>query len=267
MKTTSSPLDLSLGALRRGAFWHRLPFFSSGKSRGAGLACVVTLFALIPPAHAIIPVTDVGAIMQLITQVRTMENQLITAKNQLTQAQSQLTAMTGTRGMQQLLSGTARNYLPADYGQLLGVMQGTAASYGALSSEVQSILARNAVLTTSDLSRLTPTQRVLLEDARRESATLDALTRGALANTSGRFTALQQLIQAIGGAHDQKAILDLQARIGAEQGMLQNEATKLAVLYQSAQAQRDTRAQRISEQAIAAVGSLKSLPPMGLTAP
>jgi type IV secretion system protein VirB5 len=169
--------------------------------------------------------------------------------------------------MQSLLSGTARNYLPGDYGQLLGVMQGTTASYAALSSQVQSILARNAVLTVSDLSRLTPSQRALVDGSRRETATLDALTRGALANTSGRFTALQQLIQAIGGAHDQKAILDLQARIGAEQGMLQNEATKLALLYQSAQAQRETRAQRISEQAIADVGSLRSLPSMGLTAP
>ena len=52
---------------------------------------------------------------------------------------------------------------------------------------------------------------------------------------SDRFTSLQQLISAIGGATDQKASLDLNARIAAEQGMLQNEQTKLQVLYQVAQ--------------------------------
>ena len=42
---------------------------------------------------------------------------------------------------------------------------------------------------------------------------LQSLSHEALANSSGRFAALQQLIDAIGGASDQKAILELQARI------------------------------------------------------
>jgi len=221
--------------------------------------------AALTPAHASIPVIDIGAITQMLTQIQILQDQLTTAQNQLTQAQSQLTAMTGTRGMQQLLSNTPRNYLPADYRQLVGVMDGAAATYSALASEVQSILKANAVLTPSDLARFTPAQRALLEEGRRESATLDALTRSALSHTSGRFAALQSLIQTIGAAQDEKAILDLQARIGAEQGMLQNEATKLDVLYRSADAQRQRRAQQVSEQAIAGIGSLKALPPLGLT--
>jgi type IV secretion system protein VirB5 len=276
MTHTQTPPNSSPGAPRRGNLSCR-PLSSPDRDAQASrprptlrvlaLSTLLSLAALAPPAHAIIPVTDAGAILHLIVQIHTMYNQLVTAKSQLTQAQSQLTAMTGTRGMQSLLSGTARNYLPGDYGQLLGVMQGTTATYSQLSSQVQSLLTQNAVLTASDLSRLTPAQRALVDGARRETATLDALTRGALANSSQRFTALQQLIQAIGAAHDQKAILDLQARIGAEQAMLQNEASKLDVLYHTAQAQRETRAQRISEQAIADVGSLKALPPMGLVAP
>ena len=48
---------------------------------------------------------------------------------------------------------------------------------------------------------------------------------------------MQCLIDAIPAATDQKGILDLQARIGAEQGMLQNEQTKLLVLSQALRAE------------------------------
>ena len=58
-------------------------------------------------------------------------------------------------------------------------------------------------------------------------------SRQALEVTSERFASLQQLIDAIPGATDPKAVLDLQARIAAEQAMLQNEQTKLMVLYQA----------------------------------
>jgi type IV secretion system protein VirB5 len=91
---------------------------------------------------------------------------------------------------------------------------------------------------------------------------LQALTRQALSETSRRFGSIQQLIDAIPGAGDQKAILDLQARIQAEQGMLQNESTKLGVLYQAAQAEEWARQQRVREQAIASIGSLRDLPPL-----
>ena len=67
------------------------------------------------------------------------------------------------------------------------------------------------------------------------------MARIALETTSARFDSLQQLIDAIPQADDQKAILDLQARIAAEQGMLQNESSKLTVLYQAAQAQERGR--------------------------
>jgi type IV secretion system protein VirB5 len=93
---------------------------------------------------------------------------------------------------------------------------------------------------------------------------LQATAQQALTTISGRFASIQQLIGAIGGARDQKAILDLQARISAEQGMLANDQSKLQVLYQAAQAQQWALQQRNREQAIADIGSLRRLPPMGL---
>jgi type IV secretion system protein VirB5 len=91
-----------------------------------------------------------------------------------------------------------------------------------------------------------------------------ALARRALVATSERFRSLQELIDAIGRADDQKAILDLQARIGAEATMLANEQTKLQVLANAAQADASAERQRLLERAIGDVGSLRQLAPLGL---
>jgi type IV secretion system protein VirB5 len=101
-------------------------------------------------------------------------------------------------------------------------------------------------------------------DARHHAAALESLTRSALVNTSQRFDAIDELIAAIGSAGDQKGILDLQARVQAETGMLQNENTKLSTLYQNVAAEEQLRTQRVREQGIADVGSLRRLPALGL---
>ena len=72
------------------------------------------------------------------------------------------------------------------------------------------------------------------------------------------------MINAIPSASDPKAVFDLQARIAAEQGMLTNEGSKLQVVYQATQAEAWAQHQRRDEQAIADIGSLRALPPMGL---
>jgi type IV secretion system protein VirB5 len=216
------------------------------------------------PAAAVIPVIDATALVQLVIQLQTMESQLVTAEQQLTETQSTLQSMSGTRGMQNLLSGTPRNYLPGNWAELLAALNDTSSAYGALERQVQTLIRQNAVLTDAQLASLTPAQRALVETGRQDAAALEGLSRQALANTSQRFSSLQQLIQAIGTAQDQKAILDLQARIGAETGMLQNEASKLQSLYRVTDAEERARVQRVRESAIADIGTLRALPAMGL---
>ena len=229
-------------------------------------ALLVAFFAVgtPKPAHAQFAVIDVASIVQLVQQVQQLEQQVATARSQLAQAQSEYAAMTGSRGMQQLLSGTVRNYLPTDWAHLSQVLAGSSGSFPALATDIGALTAANAILSPAQVSALSPAQQAQLAAARQSPAFLQATARAALANSSDRFTSLQQLINAIGSAGDQKAALDLTARITAEQGMLQNEQTKLQVLYQVAQSQEWSRAQRVREQAIADQGSLRQLRPMGL---
>jgi type IV secretion system protein VirB5 len=209
-------------------------------------------------------VIDVSAIGQLEQEVQELRQQVATARSQLSQAQSEYAAITGGRGMQLLLPGINRNYLPINWSQLSQVLAGVSGNYPALASEVSALISGNAVLTPAQIATLSPTQQAQLIAARQSPALLQALARTALANSSDRFTQLQQLITAIGVASDEKASLDLTARIAAEQGMLQNEATKLQGLYHVAQSQEWAREQRSREQAITDQGSLRQLPPMGL---
>ena len=90
------------------------------------------------------------------------------------------------------------------------------------------------------------------------------MARAALANSSERFASLEQLVSAIGGAADQKASLDLNARIVAEQAMLQNEQTKLQILKEVAESDERARLLQARERSLADQGSLRRLPPMGL---
>src|SRR5258708_3663805 len=89
-----------------------------------------------------------------------------------------------------------------------------------------------------------------MQAARQWRAMEQALAREALANASARFASIQTLIAAISTAGDQKSILDLQARISAELGMLQNQHTKNQVLYQATQAQATVMRQQEREYVI-----------------
>ena len=233
--------------------------------KGFVLATLLTAAAMTAsPVRAQIPVTDIAAIIQLVLQIEKMVEQIAVLEAQLRQAKAMYDSMTGGRGMEQLLAGTVRNYLPEDWATLQGAINQLGGAHATLSAAIQTLITANAVLTDAQLGALSPAARQQLIAGRKSAATLQAITQMALETTSKRFGSIQKLVDAIATAKDSKAALDLQARIQAEQGMLQNEQTKLQVLYQTQQAEQWVWQQRTREQAMADVGSLRKLAPMGL---
>ncbi len=222
------------------------------------VACVLVSLAALEPAHAQWAVVDAPAIVQLVQQVQPMEQELQTARAQLTQSQQARQTMTGDRGMERLVSGVARNYLPASWPQLAGIMRGGAAGYPALVSDVNNAMLVNAVLTPTQLSTLSAGSQRSITAARQAGALQQALAREALANSSGRFASLQTLVNAISSATDQKGILDLQARINVELAMLQNEQTKVQILHQAMLAQQSVNQEQERELVIAEQGEFAS---------
>jgi type IV secretion system protein VirB5 len=218
------------------------------------LASVIALALLASPAaHAQFAVIDIASVTQLLAEVQTLAQQLQTARSQLSQSQAEFQSITGNRGMEQLLAGTPRNYLPANWAALQSAAQPGGAA-GALGTEVSAALQAESLLTQAQLASFSPAAVSQVQAQRQSAALLQGLTRQALANASGRFASLQLLINAIGQAGDQKAALDLQARIVAEHGMLQNESTKLQALYQGVQADEQANMQRTRELVVAGHG-------------
>jgi len=222
------------------------------RTRWASMGLILFV-AAVPAARAQWAVIDVGAIAQLIQEVQTLRQQLLTAQAQLNQAEAALATTTGNRGMQLLLSGTVRNYLPTSAAQLTAASQG-AGAYPGLASGVQASMSSNAVMSPSQLAALPPQAQQQVIANRQAIALRQAVAAQALSNSSVRFAAIQSLIAAIPSAGDQKGILDLQARINGELGMLQNEQTKLQVLAQATEAMSAVNAQREREQVIAGQG-------------
>ena len=210
------------------------------------------------PARAQMAVIDAPALANMIQEVQTTQQVLTAARSQLDQAQQALQTMTGSRGMQLLLGNVARNYLPTTWSPLNGAPQGLNASYPTLATSVLALVNGNAVLSSQSLAALSPADQQRIVSARNMAATDQALSRDALSNSSSRFSDLQSLIGTIGLASDQKGILDLHARISAEQGMLQNEQTKLQSLFQVQQADAAAAREQMQEQVVAGHGQFAS---------
>jgi type IV secretion system protein VirB5 len=219
---------------------------------------LAALLGLAPVARAQIPVLDAASLAQLLNQVQTLQSQLATARSQLAQAQSALSTMTGSRGMQLLLGSTVRNYLPVDWAGFVSALANGNPAYASLGASLQTALQANAVLPPQLIALFTPLESAALTSARQSAALLQVSSQQALSRTSSQFASLQQLVSAIGTATDQKAILELVARIVAEQAMVQNEQTKMQVLRQAIDGEVWTTQQRARETAIVAEGQWSS---------
>jgi len=228
--------------------------------RRAGLSiasCGTLVLLAAQAAQAQFAVIDAASVTQLIQQAQTLAQQLQTVRAQLTQERSLYQSMTGSRGMQRLLGGAGASSLPADWAELSAALHGTG-PYAALAADVSANVASNALLPAGQLATLSAADSAQIGAARASVALLQGLAQQGLLDNGERIGELHQLIGAMGAAADQKGMLELQAAIGAERGLLENEQTKLQLLDQAARATELANRQREREQIIADQGRFAS---------
>src|SRR5579872_6532379 len=146
------------------------------------LPAFALLLAVAPAARAQFAVIDVASVTQLVSEVQQLEQQLAVARDQLVQAQAEFQTMTGNRGMQLLLSGTVRNYLPPDWATVQGALQGVggaASAYPTLAGDLARAISASAVLSSQQLSVLPAGAGQSLRAGRQSAALLQALTHEA----------------------------------------------------------------------------------------
>ena len=219
------------------------------------LALALSIFAG-SQAQAGIPVIDAANLLNTAQQViawgqqyKQMVDQISQLEAQVTQAKATFNSLNGVRGMASLVNDPAlRTYLPADWNQTLSLMSKPGAAYKDLSGSISSIKSAAKIQGLGDtgLGSSTDAGRAFV-GAQNQAAINRGLGEAGYAAASNRIAAIQTLLDKVNAAPDQKDILDLQARIQAEAVMVQNENTKLAVLAQLQQAQRDLGIQQARE--------------------
>lgn len=195
-------------------------------------------------AHAQIPVTDVASLTQQIQQVAAWAQQIQGMKDQLTQQQQLFNSMNGARGIGQLLNNPElKNALPADWQKVYSSIQ--SGGYAGLTGTAKVIRDANAIYDCNSGAAGTVARcnRELNKVAQDKAFASDAY-----AAAQRRLDNIQALMGQIDNTTDAKQIFELQARMQAENGMIQNEQTKLMMFRMMADSEDKLIAQQKREQ-------------------
>lgn len=205
-------------------------------------------------AHAGIPVIDTTNLAQQIQQVAAwvqqysqMAQQIQQYATQIQQLQDEYTSLNGIRGMGNLVNNAgSRKYLPDEWSTILS--QGVGQWESIRNAAKVFDLGETNLSGSSDAAKS-------YEQVAKQAAINRASAEEAYKTASQRFSDIQVLLDKVNDAPDAKDIADLQARVQAEQVMMQNEANKLAMLQQLALAQRDLQMQQNVEINLKARGT------------
>jgi len=182
-----------------------------------------------------IPVVDVANIVQQIIQVQHMLNQLTQMKNQLETARRGLQSISGSRGLASLIDSEYDTLVKVKTEEILKKEGIQSASYHGLKGDVAD----------------------LYDMGNNNTALYLGQSEKSLEQTQKRFTSLSGFVAKVNDSPDQKDILDLQARISAEEVLLQNEHAKLAMLRSQAEARQAMYNQKVRQMAIESAGTLR----------
>lgn len=192
---------------------------------------------------------QIEVMAQWAAQYGQMAQQISSLQQQYQQLQQTYTSMNGIRGMANVVNDpAARRYLPDEWQATMNAMQsGGGNKYPSLSGSFDQILAAMQPM-DANTAKLGGNTATAYTGAQRQAAMNRAIGEEGYRQASRRFDSIQQLVDKINQSPDAKDIADLQARIQAEQVMQQNEATKLQLVAQLQQAQRDIQAQQALER-------------------
>lgn len=172
-----------------------------------------------------IPTYDGAAMANAVKQLIEMANQLNNMKAQLQQQITEYKALTGSRNFGAILNNPElRSALPSDWQQVYDNIQ--KGGYKGLDGTAQAI---------ADAAKLTEKCQYLKNGESKKACEAQAVQAAqtkshigkALEAAQKRLNQIEGLMTQINRTQDPKAIAELQARIGIEQAMIQNESTRL----------------------------------------
>jgi type IV secretion system protein VirB5 len=188
-----------------------------------------------------IPVFDAASVMQAIASVQEL-------KSQVEQQKQLYSALNGNRGMGTLLNNPAlRNYLPDDWKKVYDTLN--SGNVSGLTGSAAQIRKANQIF---DCAKVQNAQDKLLCN---RSAGLAAAQKSfglnAYDQSTKRIDQIESLMKQINQTSDAKSIAELNARLQAENALIQNEQIKLQMFSELSRAEENLLKQQQREQAMA----------------
>ena len=173
-----------------------------------------------------IPVIDIANLVQTIQQVINDITKIENQVEQIEQLRDQLTSITGARGLGAVLNNPAlQNYVPANAFALVNNVD--LAGDAGLTATARNL--RNAGMVYNCLDKV-GAARTSCQAGLAQPYQQKGLLQDAMRAASGRLGQITSLMGQINATGDQKAVLEIQARIGAENAMLTHELSQIQML-------------------------------------
>lgn len=219
------------------------------------LGAATVSLALCAPASAQEIVYDPQATARLIEQAQTGLKQLQQLQSQLDQARrlyDGFNRASGVNGLAKALSSPALRSVLPDASSYIAAAQGDLSALGKLGADARQVLAETGGAAPSPS---TPQAQARQAEATRAARDL-ALGQSVADAGAQRLAGLEQLQGALDSAPTARAVMDLQARLAAEQALTANDQMRLSGLAM-AQAAQDRLAAEQARRRLAAADAAR----------
>lgn len=212
---------------------------------------VAALLGAGPPAAAQVVVHDPTSYASLLSQAQTALNQLTELKAQALEAKrlyEGFNQISDVNSLATALSQPAVRAFVPEIAPYVAAAQGDFSGLGELGRTAQTLRAANRLFS----ARPGDAAGQDLERTGDRAARDLALGRQAAEVGGQRLSGLKDLASALDGAANARAVMDIQARLAAEQAMIANDQMRLQGLEMSERAEARLQTQRDQERARAA---------------
>ncbi|KOE79457.1 type IV secretion protein VirB5 [Vibrio alginolyticus] len=173
---------------------------------------------------------------QMLKEYATMVQQLDEMKRQFSQMEKEFETITGSRNLGEILNDPQfKQYLPDDWQSIYSGVRNN--GYDGLSGTAKALRDSSKVFDTCEYI-INPTEKRICNAQAVKPAQDQAFAMDAYSTSQNRVTQIESLMREINNTSDPKAIAELNARIQAEQALIQNEQTKIALYKESAAAEQ-----------------------------
>jgi len=173
-----------------------------------------------------IPVIDAANLIQTVQQVMNDITAISNQVQQIVQLQHQLNSISGARNLGDIFNNPLlRNYVPAEAYTLFNSINST--GYAGLSSTAKTL--RDVHMIYNCLDRLGDA-RAACQATLARPYQQKGMLQDAMKSAAGRLSQIQSLMRQINATVDQKSVLEIQARIGAENALLAHEMSQVQML-------------------------------------